>query len=53
MLPVTHEGADMARLAKVYQCMGMKLRMCMLMNIGLGIEFMEKKRFGPEFAFIL
>ena len=33
----------MARLAKVYQCMGTKLRMRLLMNIGLGMEFMKKK----------
>ena len=37
----------MARLAKVYQCMGMMLQMRirMLMNIGLGRVFMGGKRF--------
>ena len=41
----------MARLAKVYQCMGMKLLMVMLMNIGLGMEFIEQKSFGPKLAY--
>ena len=34
----------MVRLAKVYLYMGMKLRIRMLMNIGLGMEFMRNKR---------